>query len=1411
MHQPDRGCIQVVFFLYALLIFTSLSAGMPAYARVVDVPAPLKPWREWVLHDFDYVQCPFLYQTASVSGAYDCIWVNTTSLKVDERGVDFTVNAELFAERWLSLPGNDEYWPVNVTVQKSGRREVIPVRAVEGQPQILLPSGKHQIHGQITWHTIPANLAMPSNSGLVSLQMQGKQITKPEIDNAGQLWLKKSTQENKLQERDSQKIQVFRLLRDDNPATLVTRVVLDISGAAREIETGEILLADFVPLSLESSLPARIENNKNLRVQVKPGRWEIELVSRYTRPLNSISFNAGNEFWPQTELWAFVANRSLRTVQLEGGQSVDPRQTNLPPEWADYPAYRLNSQQVLNLYEVHRGDPNPEADALSLVKKIFLDFDGAGYTFSDEITGQVNQSWRLNTAGKYQLGNASLNGKPQLITYSPEHHTEGLEIRQGDIQLHAAGRHPFKSSIHVSGWNLDFDSVNAKIYLPPGWSLFASVGIDKVVNSWLSKWSLLDIFLVLIIVVAVFRLCGILPATLALVTLLLLYHRTNAPIFIWLNIVGVVALMGVTEGKLHLWLRRYQLLSFAILTLLLLPFSVQQIREAIYPQLAHTGYHELFSFQTTSETPQQHDDFVSLSEEASVAEVDEIVVTGARQSSEEEYEKRIRGVRQQDLGKVKLSKESLSSYSTQQDFDPNAIVQTGPGLPTWRWKTASLSWAGPIAKDEKMKLFFAPPWLNRVGNVLAVIASILFALVLLQKSRLYPKAKWLSGVVQSVGLIVIFGAGSASKVDADVVISENLLKDLQQRLTEQPQCAPQCVSIAQTAISAKENGLTISMTVDAVDDVAFALPAWRQYWLPQTVTLVRGNRTTPATVKLNHDGQLMVRLAKGRHQLQMQGILYGERIELPFGIPAHNVSLNLDGWEVSGVKDGLAKTGSIQLARVEKNIEVRDVLLPDPVPPFVKVKRKLLLGLEWNVVTTVSRVAPMQGALSVKIPLLDGESPITDVTVEDRMITVDFSSQQQFVQWKSILEKQDTIELKAQEGLHWSEIWELDASPIWHVKYSGIAPIKLTNSLHSPVWQPWTGEQVSIAVERPAAVEGKSLTVDAVNVQHELGVRSNTTDVSFKVRTSRGQDFSFNLPEKAVFESLHIDGQAQPLRQLSNKIEIPLRPGEQFIQLKWRSDNGVDVLAKIPSINFEEEINNIQIKMNLPYDRWPLFVGGPLLGPAVLLWGILIVVAIVALVLARIPLTPLRFHDWLLLGIGIVSTNVFTPVFIAAWFFVLGWRGKYLPRMTQAQFYLVQVFLFLFSFLALVSLVSTIPAGLLSRPDMHIVGNNSTAYALQWYQDRSDGMIDQAWVVSFPLYVYRLAMLGWSLWLAVVLLRWLKWGWLQLNADGLWQYDKAVPKKPSLNKNNGANKSSETADAKAADGVSTSDLKSSEE
>jgi hypothetical protein len=99
----------------------------------------------------------------------------------------------------------------------------------------------------------------------------------------------------------------------------------------------------------------------------------------------------------------------------------------------------------------------------------------------------------------------------------------------------------------------------------------------------------------------------------------------------------------------------------------------------------------------------------------------------------------------------------------------------------------------------------------------------------------------------------------------------------------------------------------------------------------------------------------------------------------------------------------------------------------------------------------------------------------------------------------------------------------------------------------------------------------------------------------------------------------------------------------------------------------------------------------------------------------------------------------------------------------------LQVVLALWTLAALAALFGAVSQGLLGMPDMQIVGNGSSAYDLRWYQDRFDGRLPTAWVLSVPLWIYRALMLAWALWLAISLLAWLRWGWAQFTAGGVWR------------------------------------------
>jgi hypothetical protein len=259
------------------------------------------------------------------------------------------------------------------------------------------------------------------------------------------------------------------------------------------------------------------------------------------------------------------------------------------------------------------------------------------------------------------------------------------------------------------------------------------------------------------------------------------------------------------------------------------------------------------------------------------------------------------------------------------------------------------------------------------------------------------------------------------------------------------------------------------------------------------------------------------------------------------------------------------------------------------------------------------------------------------------------------------------------------------------------------------------------------------------------------------------------LPTGAELTGLSVDGEPRPLALQGRTLELPLVPGSQRIDVDWRTPEGLNNRFRPASLDLGTPGVNAETEVRLPRDRWILWTAGPGIGPAVLFWGLLIVLALFAAVLARSHLTPLRFADWLLLGVGLSQAGVWVGALVVLWLFALGARRGLDPSTPRWRFNLTQIGLALLSIAALSALLVAVQQGLLGSPAMQIAGNGSSATDLNWYLDRHGPEIAPVTVVSAPIWVYRALMLAWALWLAWRLLGWLRWGWQGFAEPTLWR------------------------------------------
>src|SRR5262249_59183687 len=123
---------------------------------------------------------------------------------------------------------------------------------------------------------------------------------------------------------------------------------------------------------------------------------------------------------------------------------------------------------------------------------------------------------------------------------------------------------------------------------------------------------------------------------------------------------------------------------------------------------------------------------------------------------------------------------------------------------------------------------------------------------------------------------------------------------------------------------------------------------------------------------------------------------------------------------------------------------------------------------------------------------------------------------------------------------------------------------------------------------------------------------------------------------------------------------------------------------------------------------------------------------------------------------------------VAEFVFALARRARRPPRDALA-FDAVQVLLVLWAVVSAVILYSAIHHGLLFQPDMQVAGRGSTDSVLRWYAARVAGETAPTGVLSLPLWVYRVVMLLWALWLAASIVRGVGPGWGAVGGGGLWR------------------------------------------
>jgi hypothetical protein len=1370
--QPGSDAVRRLVSIVGLVLLSFVSVAQ-APAAEPPVPTALQDWRGWVLTGEEHRACPWLASPGRAAGgrdAYRCAWPGRLVLDVGARGGEFRQLWQVDADSWVALPGNADQWPRDVTID--GRRGAIVARG--GIPHARLAPGEYKVAGRFDWTVRPESIAVPAETGLVDLSVDGTRVAAPA--RTGDTLLLGARQG--AQQSASFDFDVHRLLVDDIPAQLVTRLTLRATGGSREVLLGPVLPAGFAPIALDSTLPARVEPDGRVRVQLRAGVFNIDLVARAVDGVAQISRPAAGEPWPLDEIWSFSGNDRLRVAALEGGESIDPAQADVPGQWRAHPAVRVLQGASVGVVERSRGMASLDDNQLQMRRSLWLDFDHGGFTAVDQLSGSMRSGWRLDMTAPWSLGSARLGDEPLLVTRGQGEGSTGVELRSPELSLQTVARSAgARGALPATGWATRFEAVSGELNVPPGHRLVAALGVDSAPGAWLERWGLWNLFGVVIIAVFVGWLAGTPAGVLAFAALALTYQDAPQVIWLWGNLLAALALArAAPEGRLRSFAARYRTISFAVLAIALVPFMWGQLRMALHPQL-DSDYAAAWSLPTDMPVPMPaspapvagspvememaHAD-VAAAEDAVQAARDrrsdaKVIVTGSRARRAERYA-------------------------------PGTVVQAGPGIPTWQYRSYAYAWSGPVEPSQTVRFVIAGPLMLAVWRVVGVLLlAALFALLLagagprwqqhlppswrswLARDPVRGAAPLLAAACLAVALVAGSSPAAAQLPDA------NLLGELKARLTKPADCEPTCAELLAARVDLDATRLTLAIDATALARLAVPVPAAPGAWLIDSVTV---DGTPSPVLRRSGDENLWLPLQPGARAIVVSGrIAATDTVQLVFPWAPKRVAVTASGWDVAGVSDGRLPGGSLDFSRraAAGAQPVAGTDIAAEFPPFARVVRRFEIGTETRVETRVERIAPQRVAFSLPVPLLAGEAVLSEnieVRGGNTALAV-FPAGASAVAWSSSLPRADSLSLTAAAAdARYVEVWEFAVGAQWHVTFDGFAATLPEDRSGDWVFEfhPRAGEQLTANFERPAAAEGAPLAIESVERTLSIGKRATDTSLVVRYRATQGGRHTVKLAPDVRITSVNVDGEVLALRPENGALSLPILPGEHTVTVSGTQAGGVGTIVKPEPLDLGLPASNLRTTLSLPTDRWALIAAGSGVGPAVLYWSELVAFLLTAWLIGRSGRSPLRTREWVLLGLGLSTLSWGVLALVAVWLFAMQWRGGWAGQVARWRFNTVQVLLVVLTFFAVTSLLfSGIRNGLLSTPDMGVTGPGSGGNQYSWFLDRTGGALPQPMVLSLPLWMFKALVFAWAVWAAFAVLRWLRVAWNAWKSGGYWK------------------------------------------
>ncbi|MCB9480787.1 MAG: hypothetical protein H6680_03035 [Desulfobacteraceae bacterium] len=1330
-----------------LLCFFLVFSALNSFA---ETPQDLYQWKEFLLYGEEKYHCVPEFDN---DDNYHCIWPGILNLEINEKKIVFSQKVTLFSDSALILPGNLLHFPVNVKINNIK----IPVSTLKEQPVCFPGKGNFKISGEINFDEIPDYINLPDHAGGYRVISKTEKIKFPYSDSKNILWLKKTMSE-KDRPKEHIRVNVYRKIRDSIPCEIESVYKINVSGSTRQeiIKTGQIPgQIAFV----KSMLPLKIEKNGSFLVQVKPGEYEIYIKNIIPdMPLELGPFNSGYD----QEIIVHEKEPGARLSNIENLKSIDPKNTDIPSNWKNLPAYILLPDEKIIFKETLKGVflQQPE---LNLEREIWLDFNGKGSTLKDQVSGRVNQRTFIGISDNSEIipGKISINGKDQIIT--SKNNLSGIPVNEDNILIEAVSRKDNSSTFFPVAWNLSFSDISGYINIPPAFDLFMVTGAKiKGNHTFLSKWTLLDIFVLCILFISAFKIWNIKWGIIFFICAGAVYHKFYLPPYIWIFLVICSGILNSKQLKKFFFQKSFFRFSFnfiyfsCLLTVFCaaIIFSAQNIKYFVYPSLDtyNQPYRPYAPAGFKQKTITSSDNFLSESDSS---------------------------LKQRLHTRVKQLDMEIQKPVYQTMKNDYGYTQTGAGIPSWSGKKIRFE----NALESGIKIYVLKPFAVRIIYLSNVFFLFALLLKLVPFKKIFSGLKPLSASKALLYIIVFsFSVCLPQKTFSQNYPPEHLLKEYKERLLKEKDFDHKLAVIENCILNASAEDKKISLEmifkISSLRDCAINLPLTGDLEYQQILLDSKEHDYILKSTK-----KALTLVPKGIHELKIKAISKTQEIDLKFDMLPLKLSFNSKDVMSKGIEDKKFASSIKLFIPSEKN-EDKSIKGIEGGLPFPVVERHLFLGREWKIHTVVSRYYSenINKKAEILIPLIKNEKILRETfEIKNNNLEITLMPGTAFWEFESEIPVGQKIEIPSNEGAYQVQKWTIDSDSLNDFQIKGLIPVKYNNHDKTVfVQQPKTSG--FIIPKELSPVKGRFFTIDYADICYDISKTRNTLTLNTSIRAGKGLNHKITYDSLRLYpEKISINNIKNQISETNGELSIPLSPGKNEINIVFNEKNkkqGFILPKKIsfPLVNFNAESSNISQEIKYQPKSWIIAAFGPRSGPAVLFWGYFAAIIIAAGFLAKFTKSFLKPHQFILLAAGLSLAQPVEILIVFGFFFAIEYRKNLVPEQTS-YFNLIQTGIILLLIMSASIIYDSVSSGLLGIPDMQITGNGSYSGTLKWFTDKCDNILPKPFIIMAPINMWKLIIFLWSIWISAFLINKTPYIIDSLKHDGFWKKTRVLGKK----------------------------------